>query len=98
MTVIQPNKNKNSLKGILYLFALIFVGFLVAEIWVYSETTSLAHEIAMQGEEIEEAKLDIAEAQNALSYILSQENMERLAIDNGFIKDKNPTWVFASER
>lgn len=97
MTVIQPNKNSIAGVGLFFVLGAILCLGILVEVFAYSQTVSLKHDIIQLSSEIEEMRLMSAELKNDLYKITDQKNLDALAKELGLVQDKNPKWVFASQ-
>lgn len=96
MTIIHPNKNKNYWNP---LFLVLGGGILVGVILIilfYSLMTGFKYEVERLEARIEELRLSNAELRSELSTLTSLDHLQKIAADEGLIRDKNPQWVFAS--
>lgn len=95
MTIIQPNKNKDTRRLILILGSLL-VGIFLTGVFVYLQTVGLEHDLAEAKEYLEQQKVENAELKNQFYGYLDADNLEALATERGLIQDKNPRWAFVS--
>lgn len=96
MTVIRPNKKNKTLRLAIRL-GLVSIMFLIFNVYVYSGTVDIKHEISEVSKNIEQMRADNADLKNEFYSITDQENLDLLAKERGLIKDKSPKWVFASQ-
>ena len=105
MTIIQPNKNTNRSTIAIAVISTAIVATFIMGVVVYADTVNMKHEISLKEKSIEEVKLKNTETQSILYKMLDAENLERLASEEGLIKDPAPKyletkqseWVFASQ-
>lgn len=95
MTIIQPNKNRDIMR-LLVTLGSISVGLAMAGVFVYLQTVNAKHDLARIKEELEIIKVENAELKNSYYEMVDTDNLERLAEEKGFVKDKNPQWALAS--
>jgi len=76
----------------------IVFSLLLSEIWTYSQTVNLKHDIISLGSKIDALQLDNAKLKNTFYSLTDKNNLELLAREKGLIEDKNPKWVFVSQR
>ena len=95
MTIIQPNKYRN-LKRLVISLGVFLVGTILVWVFVYLQTVSLSHDLAKAKVRLEEVKVENADLKNEYYSLVDTDNLEALAKERGFIKDKNPQWAFAS--
>ena len=95
MTIIQPNRYKD-IKRLAVSLGVFLVEIILLWVFVYLQTVSLKHDIAKTIERLEKTKVENAELKDVYYKLVDADNLENLAEERGFIKDKNPQWAFAS--
>jgi len=95
MTIIQPNKYKD-VKRLIFSLGAFVLGITLLWVFVYLQTVSLRHDIVSTREGLELAKIENAELKSQYYGLVDSDNLENLATEQGFVKDKNPQWAFAS--
>jgi cell division protein FtsL len=95
MTIIQPNKNKNPLRGINAVLIVLLFTSVVTSISLCSKAESLRFEAQKLKKEIDQSQLVNAELEGKIMKAIDTENINLLASEKGLIEDKNPQWVFA---
>ena len=95
MTIIQPNKYKDIKRLVISLGALT-VGMIILLVLVYMRTVNLSYNLVEAKQNLEEVKVQNAELKNDYYGLVDADNLETLAKERGFIRDKNPQWAFAS--
>lgn len=96
MTYIRTTRRFRLGRAFLIVGAML-IAFIFSEIYIYSQTVNLKHDILSLGETIEELRLKNAELKNDLYRLTDRENLEKLARSRGLVQDNNPKWVFASQ-
>ncbi len=94
MTIIQPNKYKD-LKRLVISLGVFMVGIILIWVFVYIQTVDLRHDLVKVKQNLEEVKVENADLKNEYYSLIDSDNLEILAREGGFIKDKNPQWAFA---
>lgn len=97
MTVIQPNKNKTGFLKTIFMMSVMVFGLLATEIWIYSQTVNLKHDIISLDSKLDALRLENAELKNRFYNLTDKSSFDALAKDRGLIEDKNPKWVFVSQ-
>lgn len=95
MTIIQPNKYKD-LKRLVISLGVFLVGIILIWVFVYLQTVNLRHDLVNTKQHLEEAKVENADLKNEYYSLVDTDNLEILARERGFIRDRNPQWAFAS--
>ncbi|MCL4406177.1 MAG: hypothetical protein M1586_01975 [Patescibacteria group bacterium] len=95
MTIIQPNKNTNPLRGLNAVLVVMLFVSVVASISLCSKAESFRFEAKKLKNEIDEAQLVNAELKGRIMNAVDAESIDRIASEKGLIKDRNPQWVFA---
>ena len=95
MTIIRPNKYKD-IKRLVVSLGVFLVGTILVWVFVYLQTVNLSHDLASAKVRLEEVKVENADLKNEYYSLVDADNLEALAKERGFIKDKNPQWAFAS--
>ena len=72
------------------------VGIILIWVFVYLQTVNLRHDLADAKQHLEEVKVENADLKNEYYSLVDADNLETLARERGFIKDRNPQWAFAS--
>ena len=72
------------------------VGIILIWVFVYLQTVNLSYDLAKAKQHLEEVKVENADLKNEYYSLVDADNLELLAKERGFIKDKNPQWAFAS--
>lgn len=97
MTIVQPKKEIDLRRSVtLCVAGMIFM--LAAALFSYLSLVDLRHDIVRTGGDLEELKIANAELKNRYYNFTSNENLERLALELGLVKDRTPQWVLASQR
>ena len=95
MTIIRPNKYKD-IKRLCISLGVFLVGIILVWVFVYLQTVNLRHDLASAKQRLEEIKVENADLKGEYYNLVDADNLELLAKERGFIKDKNPQWAFAS--
>ena len=95
MTIIQPNKYKD-IKRLAVSLSVVLVGSILVSVFVYLQTVNLTHNLASTKVQLDGAKVRNADLKSEYYSLIDADNLEALAEERGFIKDKNPQWAFAS--
>ena len=95
MTIIRPNKYKD-IKRLVISLGVFLVGTILVWVFVYLQTVNLSHDLTKAKHRLEEVKVENADLKNEYYSLVDADNLEALAKERGFIKDKNPQWAFAS--
>ena len=95
MTIIKPNRYRD-IKKLAVTLGVFLVGMILLWVFVYLQTVSLRHDIAKAEDRIESAKVENADLKDVYYKLVDADNLEKLASDKGFVKDKNPQWAFVS--
>ena len=95
MTIIQPNKDKNPLKGLNAVFIVLLFVSVTTSIGLCSKAESFRFEAQKLKKEIDQAQLVNAELKGKIMMAVGDKNINSLALQRGLIEDKNPQWVFA---
>lgn len=96
MTIVQPKKETDLKKSIaLCISGVVLMLGLV--LFSYLSLVGLRHDIAKTRESLEELKVANAELKNSYYTFTSNENLEKLAVELGLVKDRAPQWVLASQ-
>lgn len=96
MTIIRPNAYQE-VKKLIAILSAILVGVLLFGVFLYLQTVNLRHDIADAHNSLEDMKVENADLKNDLYGMMDSNNLEKLAVERGLVKDKNPQWAFASE-
>lgn len=96
MTIIRPNAYKE-IKKLVALLSVVLVGTLLLGVFIYLQTVSMKHDIANAQDNLDELKVENADLKNSFYGMMDSDNLEKLALERGLVKDKNPQWAFASE-
>lgn len=97
MTFIKPNKNNFKLIRFFTLAGVLVAGFISLEVYSYSQTVNLKHDIISLGSKIETLRLKNASLKNDFYALTDAKNLDSVAKQRGLIQDNNPKWVFASQ-
>ncbi len=97
MTYIKTNKNNFRLASPLLLLGLGILSAISLEVYIYSQTVNLKHDIITLSRNIESVRLENADLKNQFYSLTDKTNLEKVAARNGFVQDNNPKWVFASQ-
>jgi len=97
MTIIQPNKHKD-IKKLSISLGILLVSMLSLWVFVYLETVNLNHNIVNAKSRLESIKVENADLKDKYYGLVDADNLEKLAIERGLVKDKNPQWAFASQQ
>jgi Tfp pilus assembly protein PilO len=96
MTIVQPNKENNVRQCCIH--AIFGISAMIVAVLIsYLSLVGLRHDLDQSRDSIEQLKVENAELKNEYYQIVSTENLEKLAIERGLVKDKNPEWVLASQ-
>src|SRR3989344_1139582 len=97
MTIIQPNKHKD-IKKLSISLGILLVSMLSLWVFVYLETVNLNHNIVNAKSRLESIKVENADLKDKYYGLVDADNLEKLAIERGLVKDKNPQWAFESQQ
>ncbi len=95
MTIIQPSKYKE-LKKLIIILSFVLAIVLLVVVFIYLQTVSAEHALVDKKEVLENLKVENADLKNEYFALIDASNLEKFAEENGFIRDKNPQWAFAS--
>ena len=95
MTILQPNKI-NSLRKLIIPLGIFIIGMILIWVFVYIQTVDLKYDLVEAKQHLEEIKVENADLKNEYYNLVDASNLEILAKEAGFVKDKNPQWAFAS--
>lgn len=94
MTLIQPNKKRNSF-SIGFVF-LAIIPIVIGTFWLimlYNKTVDLTHLTREKKAEVERVESVSAELNNTISSLLVRTNLESLAISRGLVKESHPSYI-----
>ena len=95
MTIIQPNKHKD-IKKLSTSLGILLVGVVSMWVFVYLETVNLKHDMANAKNRLDNIKVENADLKDKYYGLVDADNLEKLAMEHGLVKDKNPQWAFVS--
>ena len=97
MTIVQPKKEVD-LRRCRALCVSGVVLMLGVALFSYLSLVGLRHDILKTRKSLEELKVANAELKNTYYTFTSNENLEKLALELGLVKDRTPQWALASQR
>lgn len=92
MTITQPYKNRSIINILIFVSFVLSIILAIVLVFLYNNVLNFEDRINSLKQEIKKVETDIAESKEELFNILSGENLEKIAIENGLVVDKNPEY------
>lgn len=96
MTIIEPNKQKLKIRFIRSVVIPVTALVLTAAtlgIFLYNSTVDLKHRLEIQEKKLSELKVANAELKEKIFGITDMKNIQKMALEAGFVADKQPTYL-----
>lgn len=106
MTIVVSYKNQRKLNLTITFLAVFLVFAIALGLFWYNQIVNLTHELETKRVELQAVQASNAELKQQVYNLVSYENLEKVALARGMVKDKNPEyldltkldsrWLFAS--
>ncbi len=97
MTIIKPNKNKNKTFLVISLLFLAIIGLVSQEVYNYSQSVTLRHDMDNLKKNLRETEVTNAEIKNKIFTFFEPENIKKIVEERGLVEENNPKYIKISD-
>lgn len=92
MTIIKPRESRNYFRFLLFIFAIVFVGGLFY-VYEYASFVDLRQQLRAAKALVVDLETANAELKNALYQAVSAPALEKIAVEQKLVMDRNPNYL-----